>query len=245
MGAADEGLIEEVLPRESAFTRLGFRGREQTIVANLSQLVIVFACAEPNPDLYRLDRFLASAELAGLDALIVANKADLVSPDAPDCLFSEHVQAGYTLLPVSAREGKGLEPLRERLAGKVSAFSGPSGVGKSSLLNALQPGLSLRTTDIGYVTFKGRHTTVAAELLPLDCGGWAADTPGLRQLELSERDPGEIAASFREFRPLLGECRFRDCSHLREPGCALASAAERGTIPARRLESFRAIVADL
>lgn len=240
-----EGVIEYVLPRESAFSRLGFRGREQTIVANLSQLVIVFACAEPNPDLWRLDRFLASAESAGLEALLVANKADLTPNDAPERLFAEYVRAGYDLLPVSARSGANVASLKRRLEGRISAFAGPSGVGKSSLLNAIQPGLSLRTTEIGSVTFKGRHTTTAAELLPLDGGGWVADTPGLRQLELTERDQDEVAAAFREFRPFLGRCRFRDCAHQTEPGCALAEAAQAGTISLRRLESFRQIAAEL
>lgn len=241
----DTGVIEEVLPRRSRLARSGFRGREQTIVCNLDQLVIVFACAEPNPDVWKLDRFLIAAEAEGLEPLIVANKRDLVPASEWRRPFVEFEAIGYRVLPTSAKTGEGVEALRDALREKVSAFVGPSGVGKSSLLNVIQPGLQLRTGDIGHVTYKGRHVTTAAQLIPLHSGGWVADTPGLRQLELLELDREELAACFVEFEPYLGACRFQDCRHEVEPGCALQSAVEKGEISPRRFQSFLQLAAEM
>lgn len=239
------GVIEEVLPRRSRFSRSGFRGREQTLVCNLDQIVVVFACAEPNPDPWKLDRFLVAAEAEGLEPVIVANKCDLVTRSEAEALFAEWAAVGYRVLPTSAKGATGTEDLREALQGKVSAFVGPSGVGKSSLLNALQAGLNLKTADIGYVTFKGRHTTTAAQLIPLRSGGWVADTPGLRNFDLFETESEDVALYFPEFQPLLGKCRFDDCRHTNEPGCAIKEAVGRGEISTRRYESFRALAGEL
>ncbi len=236
------GIIEEILPRRSRFSRTGFRGREHTVVCNLDLVVIVAACAEPNPDLWKVDRFLVAAEAEGLDALIAANKADLVAGD-PLTPFVEYIAVGYRVVSVSAKSGDGLRTLQETLTGRVAAFVGASGVGKSSLLNALQPGLNLRTADIGRVTWKGRHTTTAAQLIPLRFGGWVADTPGLRQFELTDLAREEIADCFPEFRPCIGSCRFDDCRHEAEPGCAIRDAVVAGRIARRRYESFRAMAA--
>jgi len=238
------GVIEEVLPRRSRLVRAGFRGREQTLVANLDQIVIVFACAEPRLDPWKLDRFLVAAEAEELAPLIVANKRDLVDAAEWREQFAEFEAIGYRVLPTSAKTGEGIDLLRAHLDGRVSAFAGPSGVGKSSLLNALQPGLRLRTGEIGYVTYKGRHTTTAAELIPLCSGGWVADTPGLRQFELFELERDELADCFPEFRPCLGACRFDDCRHEKEPGCAIKAAVEEGRIGRRRYESFIALAAE-
>lgn len=234
VGPHGAGVIESVLPRRSTYSRAGFRGREHTVVCNLDQVVIVFAAAEPNLDPWKLDRFLVAAEAENLAPVIVANKCDLASPQA----FGEYDALGYAVVATSAITGHGMERLGALLTDKISAFVGPSGAGKSSLLNRLQPGLDLRTSEVGRVTHKGRHTTTAAQLLPLRTGGWVADTPGLRQFDLLDLSSEEIADCFPEFRALLGKCRFDDCRHRTEPGCAIKEAAEAGVVGRRRYESF-------
>jgi ribosome biogenesis GTPase len=238
------GVIAEVLPRDTQFARAAFRGREQPLVTNLDQLVIVFACAEPNPDLWRLDRWLASAESSGLDALIVANKRDKVDSATAAERFAEFRDIGYRVIETSAKAPIGIEALRDALNGRISAFTGPSGVGKSSLLNVLQPGLKLATAEVGEITFKGKHTTTVRELIPLESGGWVADTPGLRQLDLLPATRSELLDCFVEFAPYLETpCRFRNCRHLNEPDCNLKAAAAAGKISARRYESFLSLAA--
>jgi ribosome biogenesis GTPase len=240
-----QGVIEEILPRETRFARTGFRGQEHTMVCNLDQVMIVFACSEPRPDPWKVDRFLVTAESEGLNALIIANKSDLVEPEEVERLFGEWLAVGYPILRASARTGDGIETIRDALRDKISAFVGPSGAGKSSLLNVIQPGLNLRTGDIGYVTFKGRHTTTATQLIPITSGGWMADTPGLRQLELTETDREIIAECFPEFRPHLGHCRFDNCRHEAEPGCAIKQAVDKGLVSKRRYESFLGLVTEM
>lgn len=237
----DQGVIEEVLPRHSRFARAGFRGQEHTIVSNLDQLVIVFACQEPRLDPWRLDRFLVAAEMGGLAPIIVANKLDLQPDGTTPEGFAEYEALGYRVLPTSATHNAGMSDLRDALAGRLSAFVGPSGVGKSSLLNALAPDLNLRTSDIGHVTYKGRHTTTAAEIHRLECGGWMADTPGLRQLDLLQPDPNEILEYFPEFRNVEEPCHFADCSHTHEPGCAVRARVAEGLATERRYESYVAL----
>jgi ribosome biogenesis GTPase len=233
------GVIEAVHPRRAALTRRSGNERErQTLVANLELAVIVFAAAEPRPDLWKLDRFLVLAEDAELDALIVLNKADLAPRDQIEVAAVPYRRIGYPVLATSVRTGEGLDALRGALKNKISAFCGPSGVGKSSLLNALQPGLALKTGDVGNISFKGRHTTVAAELLPLSFGGWVADTPGIRQVEFWDLDPDDVIFCFPEMRDLAGRCKFPDCRHRQEPGCAIRAAVERGEIDPRRHESL-------
>lgn len=234
----DAGVIEEVLPRRSRFVRRGFRGREQTIVCNLELVVVVFAATEPHLDPWKLDRFLVAAEGEGLDAVIVANKVDLTDGLIPEA-YGEFLNAGYRVIGSSAHRTVGIEEIREALRGRVSAVVGPSGVGKSSLLNAIHPGLNLRTSDIGLVTHKGRHTTTAAQLIPLESGGWVADTPGLRQMFLLPRPVDEIAGSFPEFAPYLGRCEYSNCRHLAEIDCAIKLAAQSGAISPRRYEGYR------
>lgn len=239
MGPKGHGVILEVLPRTTRFSRAGFRGHEHTVVCNLDLIAIVFACAHPNPDLWKLDRFLVAAEAEGLRPVIVANKADLAPPDS----FVEYAGLDYETIVTSARTGIGIACLLDVLAGRISAFVGPSGVGKSSLLNALEPGLELRTADVGHVTHKGRHTTTSAQLIALRHGGWVADTPGLRQFDLLNLAPEEIADCFPEFRRVVERCRFDDCIHVAEPGCAIKAALDRDEISRRRYESYLALLA--
>jgi ribosome biogenesis GTPase / thiamine phosphate phosphatase len=240
-----EGVIEEVLPRQSKLARraAGAKGvwKEDVLVANLDQLVAVFAVAQPEPHVRMLDRYLINAELNNLDVLIVANKADLRSRAQIEALFGPYIEIGYSVLMTSVRAGVGIDAVRERLIGKISAFSGPSGVGKSSLLNAIQPGLQLKTGAVslgGSNASKGRHTTVAPELIPLVSGGYVADTPGIRELGLWQVPPGELDWGFREFRPYIEDCYFQPCSHLHEPDCAVREALHRGAIDEARYESY-------
>jgi ribosome biogenesis GTPase len=234
-----EGVIEKVQPRRAALTRRSGNERErQTLVANLELAVIVFAAAEPRPDLWKLDRFLVLAEEAELASLIILNKADLATPEEIEESAAPYRRIGYDVIATSVRTGQGIDALREHLKGRISAFCGPSGVGKSSLLNAIQPGLALKTSEIGMTTFKGRHTTVAAELLPLTFGGWVADTPGLRQVEFWDLPPEDVVFYFPEMEPFIGQCKFPNCRHRQEPGCAIRAAVERGEIDQRRYESY-------
>lgn len=244
-----EGNIEEVLPREHAFTRQmpspEGRGaeklpdRERVIIANPDQVVFVFSVANPEPRLRMLDRFLVISERQNIPPVIAANKVDLVTEEDAKALFEPYEDIGYRVIYTSAKTGQGVEELREVLQGKVSALTGPSGVGKSSLLNTMQPGLGLAVRDVSEATTKGRHTTVASEMYELKGGGYVADTPGIRQIGLFNIEPPELDGYFPEFRPYIGQCRFSDCRHFEEPGCAVRAAAKRGDIPMERLESYR------
>jgi ribosome biogenesis GTPase len=234
-----EGVIESVYTRRAVLARKSGNERErQTLVANLELAVIVFALVEPRADLWKLDRFLVLAEEAELASLIVLNKADLAPPGEFEQIAAPYQKIGYPILATSPRTGQGIDELRDRLKGRISAFCGPSGVGKSTLLNAIQPGLALKTAEVGQVTFKGRHTTVSAELLPLPFGGWVADTPGLRQIEFWDLPPEDVPFYFPEVTPLIGHCKFANCGHRTEPGCAIRQAVERGEIEPRRYESL-------
>lgn len=239
------GVIEEVLPRRSVFTRAGFRGTHHIVASNIDQVMIVFACAEPRLDPWKLDRFLVAAELEGLTPVIIANKRDLVSEDEFRAQFGPFTAIDYTVLPASAIRGDGLDDIRARLKDHISAFVGPSGVGKSSLLNAIQPGLKLRTGEVGAATHMGRHTTTMAQLIPLRFGGWVVDTPGMRRFDLVDSEPEDLVYGFPEMVPFLGKCRFADCQHLAEPDCAVRQAVEAGMVQHRRYESYRILYAEL
>ncbi len=235
------GTIEVIEPRQSALVRLDPRPQgvyQQVLLANPDQAVFVFACASPSPHLRMLDRFLVIAEKQGLPALVVANKVDLVGQAEAEGIFGFYPPIGYPVVYASARTGQGVDELRERLVGKVSAFSGPSGVGKSSLLNAIQPGLGLAVREVSAAVGKGRHTTTVRELFPLDGGGYVADTPGMRSLALWDTEPEELDGYFPEIAPRVTACQFNDCTHTSEPGCAVRAAVEAGEVRAERYDSY-------
>ena len=243
------GSIEAIAPRlrvlsrraPGGYGRRGVRddgGAEQVLVANPDQVICVFACAQPAPRLPMLDRFLVVAEVNALPAVIAANKADLVSPEQAAAIFGLYAPLGYTVHYTSAATGQGLEALRAQVRGKISVLAGPSGVGKSSLLNALQPGLGLKARAVSQATSKGRHTTVYPELLPLDEGGYLADTPGLRALGLWDVEPEELDGYFVEIKPYVDQCAFNDCTHVNERGCAVRAAVAAGAIASSRYESY-------
>lgn len=235
------GAIEVIEPRHSELIRLDPTPKgmfRQILLSNPDQLVTVFACTQPEPHLRMLDRFLVIAEKQGLKAMIVANKVDLVGMRTAKKIFSAYPKLGYPVIYASAAKGDGLKELREALKGRISALAGPSGVGKSSLLNALQPGLGLAVREISAFNERGRHTTVVREMFPLDCGGYVADLPGLRRLSLWDTQPEELDGYFPELRDLVSQCQFNDCAHMDEPGCAVIRAVEEGKVDPERYESY-------
>ena len=241
--AAGAWAITEIHPRRSALARRspgGGRG-ERIVAANVDQVIVVFAAAKPEPHVRMLDRFLVIAEGNDIPARIVFNKVDLVGgPSGVDAIAGDYERAGYQVHRTSVKGNVGLRELHDVLAGTTSALSGPSGVGKSSLVNALFPGLTLRTGEISESVNKGRHTTVGAVLIPVPdaLGGFVVDTPGLREVGMWGLLPDKLDQCFPEFRSSLGQCKFADCSHAHEPGCAVREGVEAGTISRARYESY-------
>ncbi len=238
----DEGVaaIEEIEERERALSRRAPGSeREQVIVANLDQAVFVFSCAEPAPNFRLLDRLLVVAESQDIPAVICANKVDLIGGREARGLFGVYERLGYPVFYTSAKTGEGIDELRQALIGKLSVFAGPSGVGKSSLLNAIQPDLGLRIGEVSKATGRGQHTTVVPKLVPLEGGGYVADTPGVKAFALWDIEPEELDGYFREISPLVAHCAFSDCTHVHEPGCAVLAALKRGEISRQRYESYQ------
>jgi len=235
--------IESVLPRETQVVRRGPGGRKPKVVAsNLDRLVAVVAVRNPSPTLAMVDRLLVIGEVNHLETVLVMNKQDLPAEGAGSGDLTElYRDLGYPVLETSAKTGRGLEALSGFLCQGTSALVGPSGVGKSTLLNAIQPGLSLRTGDLSRKGGRGRHTTVSARLLALDCGGRVADTPGFSDVGVWGVDAREVEGCFPEFAHFREACRFRGCTHIHEPGCRVRSALEEGHIHASRYESYRTL----
>lgn len=239
-----EGQSGVVLAREerlSALQRPDAQGRLRVVAANLDRLVVVLA-PEPPPHPNLLDRYLVAAEDAGIAATILVNKSDLPGAEALYCSLAPYAGIGYTVIRASSREPASIGALGALLAGHATAFVGQSGVGKSSLIAALLPGEELRIGALSAAESKGRHTTTAARLYHLPQGGDLVDSPGIREFSLAFLEPARIASGFREFRPHLGQCRFRDCQHRDAPGCAIREAVARGEVAAARLASYLQII---
>ncbi len=237
----DKGVVVAVQPRSSALTRPVPGGQEKAIAANITQLVVVLA-PNPEPTGYLLDQYLVAAERIGVHGLICLNKADLLEPAQRQNFlerFAHYEKIGYPLVQVSAKTEHGLDPLLERLRDETNILVGQSGVGKSSLINALLPREQVLEGKLSDATGLGRHTTSAATLYRLDSGGELIDSPGVRSFRLGDISRTELERGFREFVPYLHRCRFHNCAHLAEPGCAIRNAVEEGAIAPERLESYQ------
>lgn len=239
-----EGTVVELLPRQSALVR--------PPVANAELAVLVFSVVQPDLNIALLDKFLVHIEHAGLEALLVWTKTDLIPPGAQGDAVRESMtrdkaiyeSIGYDVMPVSVVGQEGIDALRDRLAGRIAVFAGQSGVGKSSLLNALVPGLALQTGVISEKLGRGKHTTRHVELIHLDNGALVADTPGFSQLDFAELGVEEIGDCFREFRPLSTGCKFRGCTHIHEPDCAIRDAVEQGRVAASRYAHYKIFMSE-
>jgi ribosome biogenesis GTPase len=232
-----EGVIERVEPRHGVLTRAS-RRREHVLVANVDQLVIVMSLVEPDLKPHLIDRYLAVAQQGQLKPVLCLNKSDLADAVELQPLIGLYAQLGIPVFLCSARTGYGIDRLREQLRDRSTVFSGQSGVGKSSLLNAVQPDLALAVKSVSEVNQKGRHTTTYSQLIKLNFGGWVVDTPGVRQLQLWDARPEEMEGYFPEFRPFVPLCGFPDCTHTHEKGCAVKDAVARRFITTRRYHSY-------
>ncbi|MBN1909715.1 MAG: ribosome small subunit-dependent GTPase A [Pirellulales bacterium] len=232
-----EGIIERVEPRRGSLCRTS-RGRQQVLVTNVDQVLIIASAAEPRLKPNLIDRLLITADKARIEPVLCINKVDLVDPVPLQPLVGVYSQMGYRVLLLSAETGFGMDRFKALLRGRESVVTGQSGVGKSSLLNRVDPSLQLRVRTVSAETEKGRHTTTSAQLLPLECGGYVVDTPGIRQFQLWDVIPEEVAGFFRDLRPYVNHCRFPDCTHTHEADCAIKDAVADGRLDERRYESY-------
>ena len=246
----EEGVIEELLPRRTKFSRQ-YPGKretvEQVVVANTDRVIVIISTRQPDVKFRFLDRFLILAENGGMDAVVCLNKMDLIDSEEQErvtSLFGTYRSLGYEVIYTSTKGYPGVCDLRRVMEGKFSVIVGASGVGKSSLLNAVQPGLGLRVGEVGKKSEKGKHTTTLVELFPLDFGGEVADTPGIREVGLWGIDTEHLEHYFPEMEPYLGNCHYNDCSHLGEPGCAVIEAVNAGAISPIRHRSYVALRAE-
>ena len=234
----DEGTIQSIEPRHQSLSR-DSRGRRHVIVANVDQMIIVGSAAQPDLKPGLIDRLIVAAESAGIRPLICLNKVDLVEPSALVPLAGVFARMGYPVVLCSTVTGMGVARLQAELRGRVTAVVGQSGVGKSSLLNVLDPDLDLRVAEVSRENEKGRHTTTTARLLPHRFNGWFVDTPGVRQFQPWQLVPAEVPSAFRDLRPIANLCRFPNCTHDHEIGCAVKDAVADGLLDVRRWESCR------
>ena len=235
--------IAGVQERTSLLARRVPEGRgHRPVAANVDQVLVITATKSPDPVPQLVDRLLVVAEANSIPAAVVLNKVDL---DPGDALAERFRRAGYPVHRTSIKSGAGLEELKAALRGRESVITGPSGAGKSSLLNALEPGLKLRIGELSRKISRGKHTTVSAVMVPLSNGGYLVDTPGFSEVGLWGMEPNELANCFPEFRPLVDACKYADCSHVHEPGCAVIAAAAAGAISADRVASYRALLTEL
>ena len=232
-----EGMIERIEPRHGVLDARAER-REHVLVANVDQVAIVVSLVQPDLKPHLVDRYLAAAQQGGLKPLVCLNKADLADPVALQPMVGSYAQLGVTVLLTSAQTGLGIGLLKEQLHGRATVFSGQSGVGKSSLLNAVEPGLGLSVRTVSEVNSKGRHTTTYAQLIKLSFGGWVVDTPGVRQFQLWDSLKEEAEGFFPEFRPYVPLCDFPDCTHTHETGCAVKDAVAARQVSPRRYHSY-------
>lgn len=232
-----EGVIEAIRPRRSLL--------ERPVVANVDTAVVTMALARPDPALELLDRILARVALEGLDTILVWNKADLVGVEESEAIAGPYRRAGYRCIATSAATGAGVDALREALTGRLAVVAGPSGVGKSSLLNLLSPGANQKTQGVSEKGRRGRHTTRAVSLLPLPGGGWVADAPGFSVLSLGAVDPRRVPSLFPDLEALGNRCRFAGCFHRDEPGCAVKEAVEEGRVDRGRYRRYLAILREV
>ena len=235
--------ITGVGPRRTLLERRVPEGRgARPVAANIDEVFVVVATRDPAPIPQLIDRLLVVAEANSIPAAVVLNKIDL---DAGESLAAAYRRAGYEVYRTCARTGEGIAALRDALIGRTSVVTGPSGAGKSSLLNTIQPGLMLRVGEISRKVRRGANTTVGALMIPLDAGGYLVDTPGFSEVGLWGIDPRELASCFPEMKPLIGQCKYGDCRHVSEPGCAIRAAVERGAIAADRLASYVTLLMEL
>ena len=246
---ADLGVVVALEDRYSLLSRPDPRGQLKPVAANIDYIVLVIASL-PVPHANLIDRYLVAAESVGIEPVILLNKTDLLTEDEAnrqrlDAMLANYERIGYQVLRASNCTADGLEALKHRLNGHTSVFVGQSGVGKSSLVNALLPGVETKVGPLSESTGKGTHTTTAARLFHFPAGGALIDSPGIREFGLWHMEAQDVLYGFKEFRPFIGHCKFRDCSHEQEPGCAIHQALSRGDILQERMDSYRIILNSL